>query len=280
MISFNAFMLVYDKRTTPSHRQRNLSSEIGLFFASHWFNRLSSTMVSLQEILAQSDLERNGAQDCGHKARLSWRIFHFLDAKYLSRLLVNQPTIWDQTFRTPIDAGLLVFKFRAWEYKRELAPQAMDQLLVSDGFQPTPVDHGCGSKGSQKTPKSRNASPKHVEHPGNNISARDWEGFTPMLAPLPQPTKTDCNAPSKHVSPRATNHGSASDKEGLQPTQRGHGAASGQEDGNTHGDGNGSQPTPEDYGPPEAALTRWLDVEHKLKNMNKRSFEKLKWTRE
>lgn len=91
MISFNAFMLVYDKRTTPSHRQRNLSSEIGLFFASHWFNRLSSTMVSVQEILAQSDLERNGAQDCGHKARLSWRIFHFLDAKYLSRLLVNQP---------------------------------------------------------------------------------------------------------------------------------------------------------------------------------------------
>ena len=82
------------------------------------------------------------------------------------------------------------------------------------------------------------------------------------------------------MSPRATNHGSASDKEGLQPTQRGHGAASGQEDGNTHGDGNGSQPTPEDYGPAEAALTRWLDVEHKLKNMNKRSFEKLKETRE
>ena len=160
MISFNAFMLVYDKRTTPSHRQRNLSSEI---------------------------------------------------------------------------AGLLVFNFRAWEYKREFAPQAMDQLLVSDGFQPTPVDHGWGSKGSQKTP-----------------------------------TKTDCNAPSKHVSPRATNHGSASDKEGLQPTQRGHGAASGQ-DGNTHGDGNGSQPTPEDYGPAEAALTRWLDVEHKLKNMNKKA---------
>ena len=130
MISFNAFMLVYDKRTTPSHRQRNLSSEIGLFFASHWFNRLSSTMVSVQEILAQSDLERNGAQDCGHKARLSWRIFHSLDGKYLSRLLVNQPTIWDQTFRTPIEAGLLVFNFRAWEYKRELAPRTMDQLLI------------------------------------------------------------------------------------------------------------------------------------------------------
>ena len=154
----------------------------------------------------------------------------------------------------------------------------MNQLLVSDGFQPTPEDHGWGSNGSQTTPKSRNAPPKLVEHPGNNISARDWEGLTPMLAPLPQPTKTDCNAPSKHVSPRATNHGSASDKEGL--TQRGHGAASGQEDGNRHGDGNGSQPTPEDYGPPEAALTLWLDVEHKLNNMNKRSLEKLKETRE